>query len=217
MVQMSNPVSHSDPGGLVANSEGRLVGMISPAFIKTPSFRRVEELIDALNRKMAELAERVAKAKEKKPGDERRPRLPRDEVKKGITRRQLPPDMYDPALSQGINFAIPGNTLKQVCDRIIHKKKQPWVGVLVRPLMPPEEAQYGVKGIFILQVVPNSPASNSGLRSNDIIMTAGGKELRSGDDFRGVIEDTGVGGELKLAVYRKKNEMEIKITLGERK
>jgi S1-C subfamily serine protease len=217
MIQLSNPVSHSDPGGIVANSDGKLVGMVSPAFIKTPSFRRVEELIDALNRKIEDLTEKLAGMKKKQGADERKPRTPDKKVREDMIRRPLPQDLYDPALSQGINFAIPGSHVKQVCDRIIHNKAQAWLGVLVRELTQAEKQQLKLKqGIYVLQVVPNSPAAKGGLESNDIIMQVGGKTASNVETFRAVIENSSVGDELKLTLYRRKKEVQVSAKLGRR-
>ncbi len=216
MIQLSNPVSHSDPGGLVANSEGKIVGMVAPAFIKTPSFRRVEELVDALQRKMAELAEKLVKKDNDKTESPRQPRVPKDRVKRAIIRPSLKADLYDPALSQGINFALPINTVKQVCDRIIYNKKQPWLGVRIRELKPTEKTQITGKGLIILQVVPNSPAMRGGLKTWDILVRVGEKELNSDVTLRKIISASAVGDELTFRVLRKKEELEIKIKLGER-
>jgi S1-C subfamily serine protease len=219
MIQLSNPVSHSNPGGLVANSEGKLVGMISPAFIKTPSFRRVEELIDALNEKLLDLSEKMAREKqEDKEKEERKPTTPSKAARDRLKRRRLTPDLYDPALSQGINFAIPGNSVKEVCDRIVKGKKQPWLGVLVRELTAPEKAQFGLQaGLFVLHLVPKGPAVQGGLEIRDIITGVGGKPIEGVEKFRSTIQNSVVGAELKLTVYRKGKKSELKIKLGKRK
>jgi len=217
MIQLSNPVSHSDPGGIVANSEGKMVGMVSPAFIKTPSFRRVEELIDALNRKIEDLTEKLAGLKKKQDPEERRPRTPDKKVREDIIRPQLPQDLYDPALSQGINFAIPSSHVKQVCDRIIHNKQQAWLGVLVRELTQAEKDQLKLKeGIYVLQVIPNSPAAKGGLESNDIIVQVGSKTASNVETFRAVIENSSVGDELKLTLHRRQKELQVSATLERR-
>jgi S1-C subfamily serine protease len=215
MIQLSNPVSHADPGGLVANSEGKLVGLVSPAFIKTPSFRRVEELIDALDKRVADLTEKLGR-KQEQPNEARKPRRPSEQVEKGLIPPQLPADLFDPALSQGINFAIPGNSVKQVCERIIDKKAQPWVGVLVRDLMPPEKVQLKVNGIFVLEVVADSPASASGLQNRDIILRMGEKAIEDVGQFRNAIDSFSVGDEVTLTVFRKQEEMQLKLKLGKR-
>lgn len=213
MIQLSSPVSHSDPGGLVANSEGKLVGMVSPAFIKMPSFRRVEELIDALKRKLISIAPSVAKEVKDKP-----PQTVPPKVEKAI-RPKLPPEgLYDPALSKGINFAIPGNAVKRACEKIIHKKRPPWLGVNVRELDATEKAQLKLKnGLVVREVVKNSPASQAGLAPKDIILRAGEKTADSVETFRDIIWSTGVEGELSLSVFRKKKELQVKIKLAERK
>jgi serine protease Do len=219
MIQLSNPVSHSDPGGLVASSEGKLIGMVSPAFIKTPSFRRVEELIDALNRKIEDLGEKLSRTKqEEQPKDKRKPTIPSRDRRDRIIRPQLAADLYDPALSQGINFAIAGNSVKQVCDRIIRGKKQPWLGVLVRELTAPEKAQFGLNsGLFVLHVVPGSPAAKGELQARDIIIQVGGKPVDAIEKFRSAIQKSEVGADFKLSVYRKGKELELGLKLGQRK
>lgn len=217
MIQLSSPVSHSDPGGLVANSEGKLVGMVSPAFIKMPSFRRVEEVIDAVRRKLTEIGMTASKKEEDKPGQKEETPSAGDR-EKVPTPESLPQGLYDPTLSQGINFAIPGSAVKRACERIIQKKPTPWVGVVVRELEPAEKAQLKLQeGLVVLKVVKDSPAGRAELQERDIILRAGSKRADSVETFINAIWKTGVDGELSLSIFRKLKEVEVKIKLEERK
>jgi len=214
MIQIACPLSQADPGGLIADSEGKLIGMVSPAFIKTAAFKRVEMLIDSLNRQISSLMDQLAALKRKTPGNQRQPSTPKRDR---ITRASAAGELYDPALSQGINFAIPVNAIKIVCDRIIRGKKQPYVGVSVRELVAPEKNQLKLEsGLFVLQVVPNSPAAKSGLKRNDIILASGDRKISSVQIFRDVISSHAVGQEMKLTVFRKQEKVDVTLKLEER-
>jgi S1-C subfamily serine protease len=215
MIQISTPVSHNDPGGLVANSEGKLVGIISPAYAKTPAFRRVEELITLLEARLKELERKVELVK--KADEKEQPPEPQRAVIRVLTSRILPADLFDPAMSQGINFAIPSSEVKEACDRIINKKKVAWLGVTVENLTPAELSQIDLRsGIVLTGVVKDGPADNAGLKEFDIITELDGKSVADIEAFRHEILNSEVGRTVKLTVLRKTEKIEVNATLGER-
>ena len=201
MIQISTPVSHNDPGGLVANSEGKLVGIISPAYAKTPAFRRVEEIVTLLEAQLKELERKVELAR--RTDEKEQPPEPHRTVI-SIGSRILPADLFDPAMSQGINFAIPSSEVKEACDRIINKKKVAWLGVTVENLTPADLSQLQLRsGITLAEVIKNSPAESAGLKEFDIITELDGKSVTDIEAFRHEVLNSEVGRTVKLAVLRK--------------
>jgi S1-C subfamily serine protease len=215
MIQISTPVSHNDPGGLVANSEGKLVGIISPAYAKTPAFRQVEELINSLEAQLKELERKFELAKRLE--EKEQPPVSAQAIIHILTGKLLPTELFDPAMSQGINFAIPSSEVKEACDRIIHKKKVAWLGVTVENLTPAELLQFQLRsGITLAGVVKNGPADNAGLKEFDIITELDGKSVSDIESFRHEILNSEVGRKIKLTVLRKTEKLELEATLGER-
>jgi len=215
MIQISTPVSHNDPGGLVANSEGKLVGIISPAYAKTPAFRQVEELINSLEAQLKELERKFEQSR--KPGEKEQPPEQRQAIIQILTGRILPAELFDPAMSQGINFAIPSADVKSACDRIINKKKVAWLGVTVENLTPPLLSQLDLRsGIIATGVVKGGPAESAGLKEKDVITELDGNRVVDIESFRHEILNSEVGTKVKLSLLRKGEKIEVDVTLGER-
>lgn len=108
--------------------------------------------------------------------------------------------------AQGIGFAIPVNTLREVLPQLkAHgKTEKSWIGVDIRDL--PEDrsrmffpSEYGV---MIARVVPKSPAAKAGLQAGDVIQKVNGKEVKSGKELVNSIISKSAGTEIQLLVAR---------------
>jgi hypothetical protein len=81
-------------------------------------------------------------------------------------------------------------------------------GALVRTIPPNSQ---GVVGVLVTQVAPDSPASRSGFRRADVIVSLGGKPVPTEDDFAEVID--GLHGTIKVTVrtgdYTRESEREV--------
>ena len=117
-----------------------------------------------------------------------------------------------------IGFAIPINTVSEIVKSIIEKGyiSKPYIGVTVGDVG--EEAQsYGMpKGASIRAVVEDSPAAKAGIQVGDIVTSANGKAISSGDDLVKLVSSVSVGDELELTVYRKNETLTIKVTVEEK-
>ncbi len=111
------------------------------------------------------------------------------------------------AQAQGIGFAIPANTVKEVLDELINKGKvvRPWLGVQLHPLNK-ELAEYlGLKsteGALVVGVVDGSPAARAGLMQGDVIVQWDGKKVATVDDLIELIRQTKIGQKVVAVVYR---------------
>jgi serine protease Do len=83
--------------------------------------------------------------------------------------------------AEGIGFAIPSSTAREVVERLRRDGKvlRAWTGIELQPLVDFEhntffEAESGVK---VAGVETGSPAQEAGLRSGDLLLTAGGAPL----------------------------------------
>ena len=121
---------------------------------------------------------------------------------------------------QGIGFAIPINVAKEVLDELITTGgvSVPWVGVyqqnmnekLANQLRIPDD-----KGVLILDVVENSPATEAGLRPWDVIRRIGDRDIFSTDDVAEVIKKHSTGDELLITVMRDGEMLIIPVILGD--
>lgn len=124
------------------------------------------------------------------------------------------------AQAQGIGFAIPINTAKEVLDDLIHKGKvtRPWIGIYMQAITP-ELASYfnlpDLKGVIISDVVPGSPAEKASLRARDIIRKINGQTIEGLDDFVNKLRTYRVGEQIVLEIMREGRSVQIQIILGE--
>ena len=58
------------------------------------------------------------------------------------------------------------------------------------------------QGGFIEQVIPNSAASEAGIKAGDVITQINGKNIRSFSELRGKIGSIGAGKSIKLTIVR---------------
>lgn len=128
--------------------------------------------------------------------------------------------------AQGIGFAIPINTAKEVMDELIEKGEItrevtpiPWVGVSYSDVTP-EVARYfnlqDTNGVIVLEVIPNSPAAKAGLRSYDVVRKVGEKAITDTDDFQEAIKELKPGETVMFVVRRKGGTHPIPVEIGNR-
>lgn len=133
---------------------------------------------------------------------------------------------------EGLGFAIPINDVKQVIDDILehgYATNRPYLGVSLdnsayttggNPFggsifdMFYTQIQYGAK---IVSVEENSPADKGGLKSNDIIVSIGGKVITSASDATSEVQNYNVGDEVEIGIIRENRTYTKKIILEEYK
>ena len=83
---------------------------------------------------------------------------------------------------QGVGFAVPINQAKWVVDQLVHggAVKRAYLGVIVGDIAGDLAEQLGVhrhQGVFVNEVLPDSPAAKAGLQEGDVITEYGGKHV----------------------------------------
>lgn len=83
------------------------------------------------------------------------------------------------------------------------------LGLILRELTPEEEGRFGVKGLLVLRVLPNSLAMQSGLVPGDIILQVGNRPISKVAEFEQVIQTLREGGRdsALLLVRRRGNNL----------
>jgi len=137
----------------------------------------------------------------------------------------------------GVGFAVPVNMVKRVVPELIKGGRYvyPWLGISGTDLSLEiiEEMDLPVqRGAIVLEVTPDSPAAQAGLRGGNRTVTKKGLELKVGGDviigidgqkveqFEDILvyilRHTEVGQEVKLTIIREGREQALKVKLGER-
>ncbi|MEM6502831.1 MAG: HhoA/HhoB/HtrA family serine endopeptidase [Cyanobacteria bacterium P01_C01_bin.89] len=129
--------------------------------------------------------------------------------------------------AQGLGFAIPINRARQIADQIITKGKvdHPFLGIRMVALTPEVKEEVNSSpnsavrvdidaGVLVVQVVPESPAAEAGLRPGDVIFKAQGKDIKEAIEVQQAVEAAGVGNPMTLEVHRDGENLTVEVVTG---
>lgn len=120
------------------------------------------------------------------------------------------------SFAQGVGFAIPINTVKRIANEILEKGvvSRPWIGISGVDLTAPLARRYGIladSGFFVADVVSESPAHTAGIQVGDVIVAAGGREVRHTKDLLFALSQVPQGGPVVIEVNRMGSRREIQV------
>ena len=118
---------------------------------------------------------------------------------------------------EGIGFAIPSNTVKEMADQLMAKGKvtgRPGIGITCG-MVPEAAAQhYGlVCGLYIISVVPESDAAAKGVQAGDILTHINGQAVYTTDDVLAIRDGYGVGDVLTFTIFRNGESFNVDVEL----
>ena len=112
----------------------------------------------------------------------------------------------DQAGVEGLGFAIPSATVKEVVEQIMdygYVPGRPTLGISVEALSRFYQHFYRLPaGLYITQVDAGSAAWNAGLQAGDILISIDHEALSGVDDLNRILCTRSVGDEVTLCVYR---------------
>ncbi len=59
-----------------------------------------------------------------------------------------------------------------------------------------------ITGVLVAKVVPDSPAAKGGVRRGDIIISVGGKDIKTAEELQQAVEQSQIGKSLNVSVQR---------------
>ena len=121
--------------------------------------------------------------------------------------------------AQGIGFAIPINSIKQVVNDLINygKVMRPWLGIVGITMNKGLADYFNLlvdKGVLIVKVIEGSPAYQYGLRVGDIIRSIDGNEINNLEDLLRELQKRKPGNKIDLSIVRGNRRSVITIILG---
>ncbi len=131
------------------------------------------------------------------------------------------------ANAQGIGFAIPINTVKDVQDILARGEQvpHPYIGVEMVTLTPDVQARFnqdpnsglfvvGDRGVLVLRVQPDSPAAAAGLRAGDVITAVNELEITDAASLQQAVERAGVDTPLQVSLERNGQPLQVNLRTG---
>ncbi len=121
---------------------------------------------------------------------------------------------------EGLNFAIPSNTVKPIIESLIKygKVTRPWIGILGGDVNAAVAERYNLAvntGVLISELPPGSPAAKAGMVRGDVIVSFNKKEIKNFADLRSSVDKQKIGDKVEIIVMRGKERKTLNITLEE--
>lgn len=124
----------------------------------------------------------------------------------GITSAKLSSSAFGEASIEGMGFAIPINTAKEIVDELIangYVAGRPSLGITGTNLSAQRAAYMNVpQGVYVYSVDERAHAASEGLLAGDIITAVNGDEITTMDEINAVKEEMKAGDKLNITVYR---------------
>lgn len=130
--------------------------------------------------------------------------------------------------AMGIGFAIPIDKAKAIAAQLQRDGKvaHPYLGVQMLTLTPDLAKENNtdpnspiqipeVNGVFVMRVVPNSPAASAGIRRGDVILQVDGKAITSAEQLQNFVEDSRLGQILQVKVQRGNQTQQLSVRTAE--
>jgi S1-C subfamily serine protease len=124
--------------------------------------------------------------------------------------------------AQGICFAIASNSAELIAAWLIRdgRIRRAWLGIhgQTAPVHPRIARHLGVKtpqGVLVLNVEPNSPAAQAGLREGDLLIGLKGKPVGSIEDLQRLLVGEEIGVRSKADIVRRTFRLTVEVVPGE--
>ena len=122
--------------------------------------------------------------------------------------------------AQGIGFAIPINTAKEIINELITYGRviRPWLGIYSLYLAPQVKERFNLgveSGCYIIEVVPGGPAEKGGIKEGDVIVKVNDQDIKTPEDLKQVIKTKKIGEEISLLIFREDVYKTMRVTLAE--
>ncbi len=117
---------------------------------------------------------------------------------------------------EGLGFAIPSNDAKPIIEELIKNKKivRPYIGISGINIDYATARRNNIpEGVYVADVVTNSPASKAGIQKGDVIIGIEGKDITTMEELNEVKNTKSIGDKVTLKIYRQDGEIEVSVTL----
>ena len=135
----------------------------------------------------------------------------------GIVNAKMSSSLYSNSASiEGIAYAIPANTVKAIVEELLNNgyvKDRPALGIVA--YTSEYNAQYGVTGVMVKEVLEGGSAARAGIMAGDTIKTIDGREISEFSQLSRILDDYEIGDQVTLEVEREGSLLTFTCTLQE--
>ena len=127
----------------------------------------------------------------------------------------------DAAGVEGIGFAIPSITVKDIVDQLISQgyvSGRPTLGLEGESLSTFYQHYYRLPaGLYITHVEPGSDAQAKGIEDGDMLLSVDNQRLTTMEELKSILYDREVGETVEAILFRAGERYRVELTLGEHK
>ncbi len=120
--------------------------------------------------------------------------------------------------SHGIGFAVPANMVRTVVGAVLEHGRvvRPWLGAEMEEVTTELAVVLGLArpyGALLVDIAPNGPAIDAGLRPGDVVLAIEGHDLENTNALRFRVGTYPAGTEVELTVLRDQEVIAVPVTL----
>ena len=127
----------------------------------------------------------------------------------------------DEAGVEGLGFAIPSATVKEIVDQLIEQgyvSGRPTLGLIGEEITRFDQYYYRIPaGLYITDVAADSHAYQQGIEAGDILISINGQRITTQEELNNLIYTMNIGDDLEAIIYRGGNQYRVRLTLTESK
>jgi serine protease Do len=121
---------------------------------------------------------------------------------------------------QGYGFAIPSDLARKVAGDLMEHGRvlRGWLGISVTGISAEDAEVYRlprVGGVLVQDVTKDSPAQESGLKVEDVVVAVNGNPVQDSGDLQEQVAELGPGARAELELYRNGKREIVSVRLGE--
>lgn len=123
--------------------------------------------------------------------------------------------------NSGVAFAIPSNLVKRVMSQLLQSGsvQRGYLGMQLALTFEPNDAlKLGmdrVKGALVEKVYPGTPAAESGLQTNDVILQVENIAIRNENHLINLISSLSAGQKIRMQVWRDRSTTNLNAVVGD--
>lgn len=118
-------------------------------------------------------------------------------------------------VAEGLGFAIPSDTVKNVAARLASNKPPAYLGVTYHSVSSQDSTFYNIPvGAYVNTVVPGSPADKAGIKTRDVITKVDNQQINDSTPLDQVISAHAPGDKVMVTYTRGNQQHTVQVTLA---